>query len=149
MADDPQVHFEALDRPDRVEGVARLLLRRGRLEPHVFVLCPDAGFMARLDERLWTIHPESFLAHGVAGPDAAVNAMQPILLGLEISRDNDAAVLVNGGLEVPPDLAGFSHVVDFVDGWDDALKQAARERWRSYRHMGLEPRYLGKRRARS
>jgi len=50
-----------------VEGIARLLLRRGRLTPHVLVLCPDAGFMQMLDERLWTIHPESFLAHGVAG----------------------------------------------------------------------------------
>ncbi|MDX8401108.1 MAG: DNA polymerase III subunit chi [Mariprofundaceae bacterium] len=143
MATEMRVHFQPLERPDRVEGVARLLLRRGRLEPHVFVLCPDAGFMARLDERLWTIDAESFLAHGIVSEDPEENAAQPILLGLEVRRDNAPAVLINGGLEVPPDLDGFAHVVDFVDGWDARLVQAARERWRCYRNMGLAPQYLG------
>lgn len=138
-----KVHFELLEQQDRVEGIARLLLRRGRLKPHALVLCPDPAFMAALDERLWTIHPESFLAHAVAGNDAAVNAMQPILLAMEINRDNAPDVLINGGLEVPPDLTGFSHIVDFVDGWDDGLKQAARERWRTYQQLEMNPQYLG------
>ena len=138
------VHFEHLDKPDRIEGISHLLLRRGRLTPHVLILCPDDGFVAQLNERLWTIHPESFLAHGVACPDQMANARQPILLATSIQRDNDPVVLVNGGLEVPPDISGFAHIVDFVDGWDDTLKQAARERFRTDRQMGLEPKYLGK-----
>lgn len=142
---DTRVHFELLDRPDRVEGIARLLLRRGRLKPHVLVLCPDDGFMVQLDERLWTIHPESFLAHAIAGADSEANAMQPILLATTVCRDNRPEVLVNGGLEVPPDLSDFAHIVDFVDDWDERLKQAARDRFRMYRHMGLDPKYLGKR----
>lgn len=143
MTLETRVHFELLDSPDRVEGISRLLLRRGRLTPHVLILCPDDGFAAQLNERLWTIHPESFLAHGVACPDQVANARQPILLATSIQRDNDPAVLVNGGLEVPPDISGFAHIVDFVDAWDDGLKQAARERFRTYRQMGLEPKYLG------
>ena len=139
-----QVHFELLDQPDRVEGIARLLLRRGKLKPHLLVLCPDDGFMAQLDERLWTIHPESFLAHGIAEIDAGANAMQPILLSTSICRDNAPEVLVNGALEVPQDVSQFSHIVDFVDGWDERLKQAARDRFRMYRQMGMEPKYLGK-----
>lgn len=138
-----KVHFELLEQADRVEGIARLLLRRGRLEPHVLVLCPDDDFQARLDARLWTIHPESFLAHGVDRANEAENADQPILLARSVIRDNAPAVLINGGLEVPPDVAGFSHIVDFVDGWDEPLKQAARERFRTYRDMGFEPEYLG------
>jgi len=138
-----RVHFELLEQPDRVEGIARLLLRRGRLKPHLLILCPDPAFMAALDERLWTIHPESFLAHGVAGQDADVNAQQPILLATEIVRDNAPEVLVNGCLEVPPDLSGFSHIVDFVDGWDEGLKQAARERFRTYKQLEMNPTYLG------
>jgi DNA polymerase-3 subunit chi len=109
----------------------------------VLVLCPDADFMQRLDKRLWTIHPESFLAHGVSGGNAEEAAAQPILLALSVVRDNSPEVLVNGGLEVPPDVEGFAHIVDFVDGWDEGLKQAARERFRTYRDMGLEPAYLG------
>ena len=144
MSDEMKVHFEHLDNPDRVDGIARLLLRRGRLIPHLLVLCPDRGFAAQLHERLWTIHPESFLANGVAGTDKKSNAMQPILLATEIVRDNNPEVLVNGCLEVPPDISGFDHLVDFVDGWDEALTQAARERFRTYRQMGLDPTYLGK-----
>ncbi len=140
---DAKVWFERLDAPDRVEGIARLLLRRGRLTPHVLVLCPDEGFMARLDERLWTVHPESFLAHGVAGPDAAANAEHPILLALEPCRDNAPEVLINGGCEIPPALDGFAAIVDFVDAWDERLLQASRERFRSYRQLGLSPEYLG------
>ena len=143
MSIDMQVHFELLEKPDRVEGIARLLLRRGRLTPHMLVLCPDAGFAAQLHERLWTVHPESFLANGVAGTDSEANAMQPILLATEIVRDNSPEVLINGGLEIPTDISGFAHLVDFVDGWDESLKQAARERFRTYRQMGLDPKYLG------
>jgi len=143
MSDEMKVHFELLDKADRVEGIARLLLRRGRLTPHLLVLCPDAGFAAQLHERLWTVHPESFLANGIAGADQEANAMQPILLATETVRDNGPEVLVNGCLEVPPDISGFAHLVDFVDGWDESLKQAARERFRTYRQMGLDPKYLG------
>lgn len=142
MSDETQVHFELLEKPDRVEGIASLLLRRNRLTPAVLVLCPDDGFAAQLDDRLWTIQAESFLAHAVAGDDMEMNAKQPILLATTICRDNQAVVLINGGLEVPTDLSGFSHIVDFVDGWDEHLKQTARERWRTYQQLSLEPKYI-------
>lgn len=142
MSDETQVHFELLEKPDRVEGIAALLLRRNRLTPAVLVLCPDDGFAAQLDERLWTIQAESFLAHDIAGDDVEKNAQQPILLATSICRDNQAAVLINGGLEVPTDISGFSHIVDFVDGWDEHLKEVARERWRTYQQLSLEPKYI-------
>jgi len=139
-----KVHFELLEKPDRVEGICKLLLRRGRLTPHVLILCPDDAFAAQLNERLWTIHPESFLAHDLAGDEVEKNSQQPILLATSIMRDNAAPVLINGGLEIPQDVSGFAHIVDFVDGWDESLKQAARERFRTYRQMGLEPTYLAR-----
>ncbi|MBL4759896.1 MAG: DNA polymerase III subunit chi [Mariprofundaceae bacterium] len=142
MSDETQVHFELLEKPDRVEGIAALLLRRKRITPAVLVLCPDDGFAAQLDERLWTIQAESFLAHDIAGNDADINAKQPILLATSICRDNQAAVLINGGLEVPTDLSEFSHIVDFVDSWNEHLKQAARGRWRTYQQLSLEPKYI-------
>ena len=123
-------------------GIARLMYQRNRLKPHALILCPDESFMKDLSERLWTIQPEAFLAHGIASDDAAANAQQPILLATTINRDNQPEVLINGGLEVPTDLSGFSHIVDFVDGWDEDLKQAARERFKTYRQLSLDPTYL-------
>jgi len=139
---DSKVYFEHLAEPDRIEGIARLLLRRGRLTPHVMILCPDAGFMAKLDERLWTIDAGSFLAHGVAGDDANENSQHPILLSMQVCRDNHAEVLFNGTCEVPPELDGFASIVDFVDAWSEPLMQASRERFRSYRQMDFDPQYL-------
>ena len=137
-----KVHFESLEHADRIKGIANLLLRRNRLTPHVLVLCPDEDFMQQLDETLWTIHPEAFLPHAVASDDPANNAKQPILLATHINRDNHAAVLINGGLEIPPELQDFSHIVDFVDAWDENLKQASRERFKTYRQLSFKPNYI-------
>jgi len=137
-----KVHFESLEHADRIKGIANLLLRRNRLTPHVLVLCPDEDFMQQLDETLWTIHPEAFLPHAIASDDIASNAKQPILLATHINRDNQAAVLINGGLEIPPELQDFSHIVDFVDAWDENLKQASRERFKTYRQLSFEPSYI-------
>jgi len=140
---DTKVHFELLEYADRIKGIANLLFRRNRLTPHVLVLCPDVDFMKQLDETLWTIHPESFLPHAIAGENKEKNANQPILLSANIIQDNQATVLINGGLEIPPTLTGFSHIVDFVDGWDEDLKQASRERFKTYRQLSFEPTYIG------
>ncbi len=138
-----RVHFTHLAQPDRVEGIASLLLRRNRLTPHALIICPDDHTARQMDTRLWTIHPESFLAHAIAGAPNLPAAEQPILIATEIVRDNQPAVLINAGLEVPPDISGFDHIVDFVDGWDANLTQMARERWRTYVSLGLGPAYIG------
>jgi len=139
----PEVYFERLDEPDRVNGIARLLLRRARLKPHVLILCPDVEEMEKLDVRLWTISSASFLAHAVAGADAEVNAGQPILLATEIVQDNSPGVLINAGLEIPARLSEFDVIVDFDDAWSEPLRQASRERFRTYRQFGISPKYLG------
>jgi len=137
-----RVHFTHLANADRVEGIAQLLLRRNRLTPTALIICPDDHIAEQLDIRLWSIHPESFLAHGIAGAPNLPAAEQPILIATDIVRDNQPKVLINAGLEVPPDLNGFDHIVDFVDGWDSSLTQMARERWRTYVSLGLEPAYI-------
>lgn len=137
------VYFEHLQKKDRIDGIARLLLRRNRLTPKLMVLCPDVLFIQHLSFQLWTIEPESFLAHGIATEDGAVNAVQPILLTERLDYPHEATVLMNGGLGIPPVLDAFEHIVDFVDGWDENLKQAARDRFQAYRNMGYAPKYLG------
>jgi len=138
-----RVHFTHLAKPTRVEGIAQLLLRRNRLTPTALIICPDDHTAQQLDARLWSVHPEAFLAHAIAGVPNLPAADQPILIATEMVRDNQPKVLINAGLEVPPDLNGFDHIVDFVDGWDSSLTQMARERWRTYVSLGLEPAYIG------
>ena len=142
MAADTKVHFELLEYADRIKGIANLLLRRNRLTPHVLILCPDDDFMKQLDETLWTIQPEAFLPHAIAGEITEDNAKQPILLSTSLNQDNQADVLINGGLEIPPELTAFTHIVDFVDAWDEDLKQVSRERFKTYRQLSFEPTYI-------
>jgi len=137
-----EVFFQHLAKPDRVEGIAQLLLKRGRVHPTVLVLCPDALVMSSLDERLWTISQESFLAHGVDQQCVEDNAMQPILLSMRMIQDNQPKVLINACCEVPPDLSGFEHIVDFVDAWDEQRLQISRARFRTYQQMDLKLTYL-------
>ncbi|MDQ6950512.1 MAG: DNA polymerase III subunit chi [Mariprofundales bacterium] len=139
-----KVHFEQLAQPDRVKGIAQLLLRRNRLTPPVLILCPDEYSAEQLDALLWTIHPEAFLAHARHSDHNLESSDQPILISTEIVRDNHPEVLINAGLEVPPDVTGFRNIVDFSDEWDPSLKQMARERWRTYVSLGLPPTYLKK-----
>ena len=137
-----RVIFYRLNAPDRVEGIARLLLRRGRLTPRVAIYAPDEETLTRLDTRLWTVHPESFLAHGIArADDPDWNARQPILLVRDPALANDVPVLIHAGLEIPPLADRFETVVDFVDAWDEQLLAASRERFRAYRLLGLSPSY--------
>ena len=98
MSKEMKVHFELLEQPDRVEGIAKLLLRRGRLTPSVLILCPNDGFAAQLNERLWTIHPESFLAHGLAGTDIEKNAAQQDVIFIFHGAKLDGTVLVDADL---------------------------------------------------
>ncbi len=139
---DVKVHFEHLDKPDRIEGLALLLLRRQRLQPHVLVYCANEAQMLALDERLWSITPESFLPHACAG--AENSEKQPILLATKVVYDNQPQVLMNAAMDVPHQLEGFLHIVDFVDAWHEHGLMASRERFRTYRHLGWEPNYLKK-----
>lgn len=140
---DTKIHFELLAEGDRIKGIVNLLLRRKRLTPHVLILCPDEAMMKQLDQTLWELSPESFLPHAIATTQQADNARQPILLASTVLFDNSPEVMINAGLEIPPELTGFSHIVDFVDDWDAFLKQASRDRFRTYRQLGFEPVYLG------
>ncbi|MDQ6963382.1 MAG: DNA polymerase III subunit chi [Mariprofundales bacterium] len=140
-----RVHFTHLSTPDRIDGIVQLLLRRNRLTPRVLIVCPDDYSAQQIDDRLWSVHPEAFLAHARADSPNLPAADQPILIATTIVRDNRPSVLINAGLELPPDLNGFDHIVDFVDGWDSNLTQIARERWRTYISLGFKPAYFGNR----
>jgi len=114
---DTRVYFERLDTPDRVEGIARLMLRRG--------LSSRRSLNGK--SKLSPFYPQ-----------------HPILLALDVCRDNQPEVLINGSCEIPPDLTGFSSVVDFVDAWNEPLLHASRERFRSYQQLDMNPQYLGR-----
>ena len=71
--------------------------------------------LAALDQALWTLIPDSFLAHGMAG--GAQDADQPILLSETVEPVNGARLLLSLEAGVPGGMDGFDRVLNlFEDG---------------------------------
>lgn len=128
-------HFNVADTRQYACRLVRKALRSGA---HLCITGPGA-VLVELDRLLWTFEPLEFIPHW-RGPSAAVLprplARTPVVL---VEQLDDAAlarpVLVNLGSEVPAGFDRFERLVELV-GRDDAGRQAARARWRTYAGAG-------------
>ncbi|WP_334134117.1 DNA polymerase III subunit chi [Tepidimonas sp.] len=129
--------------PARGAYLCRLLAKAYAARARVWVVVGDQEW-ARLDEALWTLPTDDFVPHVRAGdaPELLVRR-SPIV----IARDSDALagerhVLVNAQPQWPSVLGGgpdrFARVIEVVAD-DEADRQAARQRWRRYQAMGVQP----------
>ena len=107
----------------------KVLAGGGRL-----LVVADEAQLARLDEQLWTVSPDSFLPHGRDNV-----ASQPILLALDPLPANGAANIAIADGKWRDEALDFERAFYFFDS--DAL-DAAREAWRTLgKKDGVEPRY--------
>ena len=93
---------------------------------------------AELDDLMWTFSDRSFVPHGVWPAESAFAEATPVLIASGPLPDTHRDVLINLAAEPPADLPSYARVCEIVAD-DEAARQAARERWRAYRHSGLEP----------
>ncbi|WP_428029630.1 DNA polymerase III subunit chi [Ancylobacter sp.] len=92
-----------------------------------------------LDQLLWTYDDASFLPHGTDRQSEP--ARQPILLTIDESNPNDAAVrfLIDGAMI--SDVGAYQRVIHLFDGNDSDAVEPVREAWRSARAGGHEVTY--------
>jgi len=105
-----------------------------RQNQRVFIYCPDQKTAHQLDELLWAFDPDSFVPHNLPGEGPRNGAAVEISWQPPTSR---RAILINLTSTVPNFANQFSHIIDFVPS-DEALKQAARERYKGYRQCGFQ-----------
>ena len=102
-----------------------------------------------LDELLWTFLDGSFVPHEVltqatraltAAPASAATAESaaPVVLSAGIAPVHGFDLLINLAPQMPPCLGQIRRVAEIVDG-DEARRRAARERFKAYRELGLQP----------
>ena len=131
---DVAFHFNA---PDRVGYACRLLrkayLRKARL--FVWVKQDD---LDRLDAALWTMAAGEFVPHCRSDAAELVTTRSPIHIGHQLPDDRSDLILVNLRHDMPDTPAAFNRVIEVVT-LDDADRASARERWRQYKALGLEP----------
>lgn len=116
--------------------VCRLLKKVTTAGFTVWARVPES-MLPELDVALWTtMHAEDFLPHAQVHDAAAAHS--PVLLSAGPAPQRPVQVLVNLLPDGPPDVARFERVVEIVGG-GDAARLAARQRWRHYQHLGLQP----------
>ncbi len=103
----------------------------------VFVRATDLSDAKRIDDLLWTFGDRSFLPHELATPTSPTHPSIRILVGctppLEF-RD----VLINLSIDVPSNSDSLPRIAEFVPV-DAEHKRLARERFKQYRDLGVEP----------
>ena len=102
----------------------------------VHVLVDDAQQATRLDELLWTYKDLAFVPHAV---NPVHPEMWPVTIGIEPPAAADRPWLVNLSAAMPGYYERYVHIDEIVD---DAGKQAARERYRTYRDRGADLRHF-------
>lgn len=87
-----RVDFYLLDRTP-AEAVVPLLVRAAKLAgERVLVVTDDGEQAARIDQALWEMAPDAFLAHGIAGEGH--EALQPALISGQIEPVNNAQFVI-------------------------------------------------------
>lgn len=130
-------HFNAAD---KLRYAVRLLRKAYGKGARLHVLA-DADLAGRLDAELWQDMPGDFVPH--CRDDAApfVRARSPIVIGPTVLAIEPAApVLVNLG-DVLPDrrrIGRYRRVIEVVSTAAPD-RAAARQRWRWYQSVGLDP----------
>lgn len=131
---DVAFHFNA---PDRLGYACRLLRKAYLRKARVFVWV-ESSDQARLDSALWTMGAGDFVPHCASDDAEHVKVRSPIEIGLRLPELCGDLILVNLRHEMPDNPAAFNRVIEVVT-LDESDRASARERWRKYKALGLEP----------
>ena len=105
-----------------------------RQNQRVFIYTQDQHQAEQIDELLWSFDSDSFVPHNLMGEGPKQGA--PVEIGTQMPRGR-RPVLINLTSTVPDFANQFQFIVDFVPS-DEALKQQARERFKTCRQWGFQ-----------
>ena len=133
-------HNEAKDKaeldtniPAHFDLAAKLAADQFRQGKRVFIYTNDKNDAHIIDEHLWSFEANSFVPHNLQGEGPANGA--PVEIG-DSTPVGNRRILINLAANMPDFINRFNQVFDFVPS-DDTLKQAARERYKYLRQMGV------------
>jgi DNA polymerase-3 subunit chi len=117
--------------------LVKLVSRRYRSGQRIFIRCSDQTQMLELDEALWQLDADSFLAHSIDGEPSADKA--PILIGTNNPENlNGFGCWVNLTESALVPIPRTEEIIEFVPS-EEAQKAQARERYKIYCQNGVKP----------
>lgn len=120
--------------PDKIAYSCRLVRKARAANFNIVLFAGDRNALNTLDQLLWTFSELEFLPHVFSNDPLA--AATPIIL-----TDTDQVelphhqILVNLSQATPPHFARFERMFEIVS-FEDADKEAGRERYRFYHQRG-------------
>jgi DNA polymerase-3 subunit chi len=124
-------HFNV---PNKVAYTCKLLRKATLAGARLAVLAP-ADVLVRLDNALWALSPQDFIAHVRMPSTEQVLERTSVVLSEEVAQLSGYGVLVNLGAPIPQGFEGFARVIEIVTQ-EEADRQAARARWKHYEAGG-------------
>ena len=106
-----------------------------RAKQRVFVYTAGQQQAEAFDELLWQFDAGRFVPHNLSGEGPKYGA--PVEISWQAPRQN-RAVLINLSCEVPAFVSRFAQVIEFVPA-AEAEKAQARDRFKQYRQLGINP----------
>jgi len=105
-----------------------------RQNQRVYIYTQDKQHAEQVDEMLWAFDSDSFVPHNLVGEGPKQGAI--VEIGHQAPQGR-RPVLINLTSTVPNFANQFNYIVDFVPS-DEALKQQARERFKTCRQWGFQ-----------
>ncbi|MED5524719.1 DNA polymerase III subunit chi [Gallaecimonas pentaromativorans] len=137
MAD---VTFCSLPDDNLVEFACQVAAHFYQLRQPVLITCQDKAQADAVDEALWVKEPASFVPHNLA--DEGPKSGSPVAIYWpEAPAPRGRAVLINLHEAIPHVAVQCAQIFEAVPN-SEALKVAARTRFRSYQQQGAAPKHL-------
>lgn len=134
-----QAMFYHLTRSGAFDTVMSILPRALAQGWPVMLRGTDRAALERLDERLWTDDPGSFLPHGMEG--GPQDAAQPVLLGLGPAANGARGVFLLDGAAPLPGEEALERLWVIFDGNDMPALNGARALWTQLAGLGMVLQY--------
>jgi DNA polymerase III subunit chi len=125
-------HFNA---PDKLAYACRFARKAQRSGARLVITAP-AQVVATLDQMLWNLAAQDFVAHCRDDADEELQHASPVLLAEDARRAPHHQVLLNLHARVPEGFSGFERLVEVVSAVDEADRAQARARWKHYASRG-------------
>lgn len=126
-----------------LQKAAELALESLASKAKISVLCTTQHQAEAFDEYIWQHPPDRFIPHNLYGEGPDMGTPVEILWEaayMSMTRLRNKAVLINLSQTYIENQNGIQHIIDFVPS-EEALKVAARERYKRYKQAGCQLEY--------
>lgn len=128
MTDIRYYHMEQSTLDQALPAIAVKAFQSGK---RVMIRVPDKKEATRLNDLLWTFHPNVFLPHGGEGDKNAAD--HPVWITSKDDNQNNADILILTHGCVMDTVADFSLCCEMLDGRVESQIKDARTRWKIYK----------------